>query len=439
MISTMPRPMTRTDRITGAVLAVVAVLAVSGCSRDSAAGGDGTRQTTSTTAAGEGGRVGRIPGVRRDGATYRVPDAVPDAADAVPGALVAASDEGPSKLMGQANRSVVLYRSSDAAGRPTTVSGTVLVPPGPPPAGGWPVISWGHGTVGVAARCAPSATDNLFYNEYAQEARSFVAAGYAVVATDYPGLGTPGPHPYLDGVGEGNAVVDIVTAAHQLVVDLAPDWFAVGHSQGGQAVLFASRVAAERAPALPLRATIAIAPASHLELLLPTVIAGGSPADYVYALYALAGIAAVDPSVDLGSLLGPEGRSRLPLIIDDGCLLDTYDEFKAVPADGTFAVSDERLTALSDDLARIGNPDTAPTVGPVLVVQGATDADVPAPLSAEMAQRLQATGSDVTYREYPDRNHDQVLGPSMCDQLAFLAEHGGPPVTDCTPEPTDLS
>ena len=34
--------------------------------------------------------------------------------------------------------------------------------------------------------------------------------------TDYQGLGTPGPHPYLIGTAEGRSVVDIVAAGREL-------------------------------------------------------------------------------------------------------------------------------------------------------------------------------------------------------------------------------
>jgi hypothetical protein len=56
-----------------------------------------------------------------------------------------------------------------------------------------------------------------------------------------------------------------------------------------------------------------------------------------------------------------------------------------------------------------------------------------------MVDKLKALGSDVAYRTYPELNHDQVLGPSMCDLLAWLAAHGGRPVQACVPQATDMS
>src|SRR6202011_6082188 len=50
----------------------------------------------------------------------------------------------------------VLYRSVGMHGEPIAVSGVVVVPPGPAPAGGRPIVAWAHPTTGVVPHCAPS-------------------------------------------------------------------------------------------------------------------------------------------------------------------------------------------------------------------------------------------------------------------------------------------
>lgn len=417
-----------------AVLVVAGVFAVAACSSDASdgAGRQPVDRTTSSTAAPATAEPARLE-VR--GSTYVVPDPLPAGE---PGDVLATASRPPTDRLGRADRTLLLYRSATGAGEPTAVSAVLLVPPGEAPAGGWPLISWGHGTTGVADVCAPSLTDNLFYNEYAQEAAAFLEAGYAVVASDYVGLGTPGMHSYLVAADEGNAMVDAVTAARAVEPDLSADWFTVGHSQGGQAVLAATR-AAGRSPNTRLRAAVAIAPASTLEAALPAVLADTAPADLVYGIYALAGLSTVRPGLDLSDVLGPEGRSRLDLLTETGCLLDTAAELRGVDVADIFALEPEAVAALSDALGDAADPDREPTVGPVLVVQGATDLDVPEAITAGMVARLQALGSDVTYRPYAGLNHDEVLGPSMCDVRSWLADHGGVPVADCTPQPTDLS
>jgi acetyl esterase/lipase len=92
-----------------------------------------------------------------------------------------------------------------------------------------------------------------------------LAKGYVVVATDYPGLGTPGIHPYLIGISEARAVLDSVRAARNLPHTGASNRFAVwGHSQGGHAALYTGELAASYAPELRLVGVAAAAPATYL-------------------------------------------------------------------------------------------------------------------------------------------------------------------------------
>ncbi|HJZ20126.1 MAG TPA: lipase, partial [Bradyrhizobium sp.] len=105
----------------------------------------------------------------------------------------------------------VLYRSTGLDDKPILVSGVVIVPPGDPPPGGRPIVAWAHPTSGIVPHCAPSLAIFLF--EQIQGLRSFMRDGYVVAATDYPGLGTAGPHPYLVGTSEARAVIDSVRVA----------------------------------------------------------------------------------------------------------------------------------------------------------------------------------------------------------------------------------
>src|SRR5262252_4651888 len=86
----------------------------------------------------------------------------------------------------------IAYHSRDAAGRDVPATAAVLVPPGKAPPGGWPVIAWGHGTSGVARQCAPSLMKDVYYGD--EGLKQMLEGGFAVVATDYHGLGGPGEH-----------------------------------------------------------------------------------------------------------------------------------------------------------------------------------------------------------------------------------------------------
>lgn len=110
-----------------------------------------------------------------------------------------------------------------------TDSAAVFIPFGPEPEGGWPVIVWTHGTVGINSDCAPSlntrtARDSQYLN-------TWLSLGYAVVAPDYPGLGSDGMHHYLNAQGEGWSVLDGIRAA-LTEFPLKNELVLVGQSQG---------------------------------------------------------------------------------------------------------------------------------------------------------------------------------------------------------------
>src|SRR6267378_3428797 len=131
-----------------------------------------------------------------------------------------AADEG-----GRPSRAAAQHRPA-ADERPQ-----VRVPYGTPPRNGWPLLAWSHGTSGVARACAPSLMTSLFYNW--EGLYQYVVLGYAVVATDYAGLGTEGRHAYLDMLSNGADVINSVPAARAAVPNLSKRWLVIGHSQGG--------------------------------------------------------------------------------------------------------------------------------------------------------------------------------------------------------------
>ncbi|MFK8905591.1 hypothetical protein [Streptomyces sp. YS-3] len=93
-----------------------------------------------------------------------------------PGALIATTDHGLDARLAGARRWTVVYHSTNGRGADVPVSGIVLLPPGPPSRGGWPVVSWAHGTTGVADACAPSRLADLGSGAYAQELSALLRA-----------------------------------------------------------------------------------------------------------------------------------------------------------------------------------------------------------------------------------------------------------------------
>jgi hypothetical protein len=218
---------------------------------------------------------------------------------------------------------LVRYLSQDASDNPVTVatSGIIVLPDRqahPVPAGGYPLVSWAHGTVGVANVCAPSRdrgdTGASPMNAYPHTLLGhFLDQGWAVAMTDYEALGTGTAdrlHPYLLGKSEAHAVLDIVVAARRLFEGIIGDRFAiVGHSQGGQAALFAAHHAPDRV--VGLVAVAAIAPANHL---FPLVQLGAADENenegFAFTPLFLAGAIGGDPLIDPEQVLSPIAYAR---------------------------------------------------------------------------------------------------------------------------------
>ena len=161
----------------------------------------------------------------------------------------------------------IVYTSTNLSGVLLPVSGVIIIPGGPAPPDGRPIVAWAHPTTGIVSRCAPSLARVFFAS--IQGLHAMLAQGYIVAATDYPGLGTPEVHPYLVGVSEGRAVLDSVRAARQIPGADANAVFAVwGHSQGGHAALYAGLLAKQYAPELQLAGVAVAAPATDLATLM---------------------------------------------------------------------------------------------------------------------------------------------------------------------------
>ncbi len=157
----------------------------------------------------------------------------------------------------------IRYTSTNDRGQMEEVTGVVVSPDGMPSRMGRPVLAWAHGTWGVADKCTPSTSSTFF--EATPGLNAAIARGYVVVATDYAGLGTPQPHPYLIGGSAARSVLDAVRASRAIPEAGASSQFAVwGESQGGHASLWTGQLAKQYAPDLTLMGVAAAAPPTDL-------------------------------------------------------------------------------------------------------------------------------------------------------------------------------
>jgi alpha-beta hydrolase superfamily lysophospholipase len=341
---------------------------------------------------------------------YAVPDPLPKGR---PGTIIK-SEPIAAPIGAQAWR--VLYKSRAVDGRDVAVSGVIVAPEGKPPKGGRRVVSWAHGTTGIADVCTPSRRDvaatALPYVD------DLVQAGYVVAATDYEGLGTPGVHPYLVGPSEGHGVLDAARAAQRLEgTGAGRDVLVWGHSQGGHAALFAGEIAGRYAPDLELFGVVAGAPAADVETIVPAA-SGFARAAGFYVLAAKGFAAAYPDEIHEDALFTPEALAA-SATADQACVIDVIRQFSTFP--GPITPGDISQNEALMRRLRQSSAGRRPAGAPLLVIQGTADAVVNQGFTDRLVEQACGVGDVLDYRTYEGAGHSDVLVPAKPDILAWMA------------------
>jgi pimeloyl-ACP methyl ester carboxylesterase len=338
--------------------------------------------------------------------------------------------KGLARIDGAASNTLVLYTSKNTAGKTVAVSGSVSIPKGKPPKAGWPVITYGHGTTGIADSCAPTRVSSKSpvadYVDYIDpELKDWIKAGYVVVRSDYQGLGTPGPHPFLIGSAEGRSMLDLVSAAEQVEHRIGSRYLIAGHSQGGHAALFAAGEAASYIKKFDLKGTVSYAPASHLLEQAKLLPAFNQPSSLsALAAMIVDGATTESAAIKVPQLLNDEPLALFPQV-DQKCLLQLGkpDSFGGIaPAD---LIRDGADTGPLYDVLADENPDVK-TKAPILLAQGTKDTTALKMFTDKLVDELEAAGDDVTYKVYDGVDHGATPKAAEHDVLKFF-KHRLPP------------
>jgi alpha-beta hydrolase superfamily lysophospholipase len=366
------------------------------------------------------------------GSFWDPPNPLPHAA---PGTLIRAEQViGVPGTPASATLWRILYHSRDLSGGDIAVSGYVVVPGGPVPKGGRPIVTWAHGTTGTARICAPSLfSESSDFGIYlTPDLAGLLSAGYVVAATDYQGLGGPGIHPYLIGNAEGQDVLDAARAARQLPhADTSDKVVVLGHSEGGQAALFAGQLAKTYAPELDVVGTVAIAPLTEVGLALPLAQQFGETALLASAAWAWAHTYADLP---MGAMFSPAAIATVNRLASTDCESAFSSDLAAsAVAAHLFRTGFAQGAALRRQLAA-NSPGAVHTPGPVLILQGTADTTIPAIL----AQTFESTQcpkvhDSLELRLYAGANHGTILVASAPYMLSWIADRiaGVPSGTGC--------
>lgn len=354
---------------------------------------------------------------------YKVPTHIPS----TPGTLIKSQKVSVSGVAATVYR--VMYTSLTLQTKPVAVTGLVFVPKSTPPAGGFPVVSWGHGTNGMATQCAPSLTPSA---GTVPEINALLAQGWEVTASDYQGEGTPGPLPYLVGDVAARNTVDIVRAAQHLAAAHAgSDYVVWGHSEGGLTAMYSLHIAATYAPTLHLEGVVAGAPPSQFALIYTFL----KTSPYRFYLF----MAAVGFEKAYGAKAAPLAEvltakaMKLEPDLTKGCftyLEKTIDHYSLVQLVKKNPFDVPAWKTLLED----NDPEyfTTAAPAPLLIYQGGADTQIPVVSTQILAQHLCSVGQDTERWIYPGMTHTAVITVAIGDIVHWVADRFA---GDANPDP----
>jgi pimeloyl-ACP methyl ester carboxylesterase len=302
----------------------------------------------------------------------------------------------------------ILYHSRSANGDDVAVSGVVLVPDGTPPTGGWPVIAWAHEFTGFARHCAPSLLGNL--NE-GPVLSMYAGLGYAIVASDFAGLGTSFPHAALDIPSNALDVINAVAAARAALPQLGIKWVAVGYGQGSLVVIGVAEAESGSGDPNYLGA-IGISGFGEPKELFEHLAQGPS---YSMLVFLARGIKTVYPEFRVEEML--TGKA---------IRLYEYTSHACDASSGPVPAANEMLRPgwennpyVKEFFARntLGRKSA---FGPLLLISGETGAGAPSGFTGKAVARLCEQKDRLLLVKYPASNASTVLGNSVSEQVSWI-------------------
>ncbi len=354
---------------------------------------------------------------------------------ATPGKLLRSEPlEQALSLPNAASAQRILYTSLDGIDgkTPIVVSGALFTPKGKAPAGGWPVASWGHGTVGVADICAPSWAGRSYRD--VQYLNRWLEEGYAIVATDYQGLGVPGGHPLLNNRMAAYGILDAAKAVVAGVPGLADKVLIIGQSQGGAGAFAAGAYAATYAPDLGVKGSIG----TGVIYTVGSKNVGEQDPNKVdpalaYGFYTLLAAQQYDPSIDPRDFYTDKA---LPLFEQarTTCLSSLVSDVVGTGLTPANAKKDYQGDKLKPWLAQVSYP-TLKLAQPIFIGTGAEDKTPAAATQVALMQDACKAGSVVQGHLYKGLGHSETVNASLKDSIPFARQviNGLPVTPNCSP------
>ncbi|MGV7121865.1 lipase family protein [Sphingopyxis sp. 550A] len=353
-----------------------------------------------------------------------------------PGAVIAEEPlPGDYSVPGAAKAVRILYTARDGITDHgvVAVSAAVFVPKGEPPAGGWPIMAWAHGTTGIADICAPSARPRGARDS--QYLSSWLSGGFIVVASDYQGLGTPGIHPYSNYRAHSYSLID---SARALLA--TPRYHAAnrvilaGQSQGAGAVVAAAGYAPAYAPDLAIRGVVATGAPNLSKAAIESGLASSATDVMVTGAYAMIGyeLSRIHPDLSADEIFTPQGR-ELEARVGSACLPELMQEAADKGLDPARTFRPGMLKTLWDTDVDLRSFPSLTFGMPLFFGIGSTDTAALPMTTLTLVNDLCSRGNTVEARIYKDKDHSGVVNAAAAEAIGFAraAVEGTPVAATC--------
>jgi len=332
-----------------------------------------------------------------------------------PGDLIHSERYDGYKLAQGVKATRILYGTTNSRGDLVTSSGVVLVPRGKAPEGGWPVIAWAHGTSGVNRRCAPSLMAENYSDSKAPNI--YTEMGYAVVATDYAGLGTDYPLDYLDRISNGWDVINSVKAARAALPELGQKWLAIGHSAGAHAVRGVAELQAD------------INDPSYLGIVSVSGLGDARTPMAVLSKFAPSLVIYISESVkarysdfNQADIFKEKGQELLEKVKTNCSGPGTPRPKEPQPKGSEVLAQNWESNPYIDKYFKLDETNLEKYQDPVLVINGKKEIPPILANDIEAVKRMCQRGVKVQLELIPDANHISVLSASIKEQMDWAAD-----------------
>jgi acetyl esterase/lipase len=253
----------------------------------------------------------------------------------------------------------------------------------------------------------------------------YVKLGYAVVATDYAGLGTDFSNSSVDTQSDAADVIYSIAAARTAVSQLGRKWVAMGESAGGLAALAVAELESEiRDP--DYLGSIAVSGIADVKDFYERAATGNSSAQLVVLAYE---VETLYPAFQAKQML-TEKALAIYRQLETACSVGAGDS--EPPATQTVKPGWRDIGFVQQFFARniIGEK---PAYRPLFIASSDADPVAKLGITARTVTRLCEQRDKVQFRRYQSSEFTDVLGDSVRDQMSWIQSRfaGRPASSNC--------